>query len=32
MLAFVKDFMALVSLIAFGGVSMAYLDMLTQIV
>ncbi len=29
MLTFVKDFMSLVSLVAFGGVMLAYMDMLT---
>ncbi len=31
MLAFVKDFLALVSLTAFGGVFMVYLDMLSYV-
>lgn len=32
MLTFVKDFMALVSLIAFGGVALFYVDLLTYAV
>ena len=31
MLTIVKDFMALVSLVAFGGVMLAYIDMLAYI-
>lgn len=31
MLDFVKDFMALVSLTAFGGVSLFYIDMIAYI-
>ena len=31
MLAFVKDFMALVSLTAFGGVTIFYFDMITYL-
>lgn len=30
MLTFVKDFMALVSLTAFGGTAIVYLDLLTR--
>lgn len=30
MLTLVKDFMALVSLVAFGSVMLAYMDMLTR--
>jgi hypothetical protein len=32
MLDFVKDFMALVSLTAFGGVTLVYLDMMPYLV
>ena len=31
MLIIMKDFMALVSLVAFGGVMLAYMDMLTYL-
>lgn len=31
MLTFVKDFMALVSLVAFGGVALTYMDMITYL-
>lgn len=31
MIAFVKDFMALVSLVAFGGVALCYMDMIAYL-